>query len=252
MSKIVMRIPAEQLKKFNTALLMYNKGFKKEASRTMVEHGRLLVKDLIKWTPPQKGKKEGERAVERDLRNAVTPYSDKSITDPKLSKRMKEIVNRNDIMAGEAIFENIPGMKKWKIVPFSPTLHESVRVHGNRLRVSKSKNIMTFELNLWKSYFKTIKERVGRLKASWLPAAEKLSISVADWIQRHTDYGHSVTTCNLVLGESPRMVIWNGSKAGGYLRHAAETALTIRTRNMARDLAYKIKYMRNQLLKGGR
>lgn len=249
MATIKMYIPQDQLKKFNAALMMYTGGLKKEANRTMVQHARLLARDLVKWTPPQGGKSEGERAVERDINNAVALFNHKDTGDKELRKRLKDIETQRDYKALNAIFKNVPYFNNKKAVPFSPELHTSKRIHGNRLRVKES-NFLTMDKEELKAYKQYVKDKVGKLKASWMPMLEKLNVSVASWVSRHSAYGNSVTKCNIKLGDSPSIVVWNGSRPISYLKHAADTALAGRAASMARDLAYKIKHMKNKIGQG--
>ena len=246
MSTIRMHIPSEQLKKFNTALAMYTQGLRKEANRTLVEHARLLARDLVRWTPPPEGKQQGENAVMRDISNAIRPYTTDTITDPVLADRLEKIAKQKDYEAFRAIQKNLPGIKQFTVSRFNREMHSSVRIHGDRMRISDKKRL-TLDVKEWKDYVKEVKARVGKLKASWLPMTEKLQVPVPVWVSRHSAYGHKVTTCNIQLGNKPSIFVWNGAAAKGYIRRAAETALQGRVVRMARDLAYKVRYMKRKL-----
>jgi hypothetical protein len=240
MPRIKMHIPVEQMKRLNLAMKLHVKGLRSEANKVVMKQGRLLAKDLIKFTPPAR-MSQGKKKVKTEINRAIKPLDFNGISDPVFRKRLKQIEKQRDYTALQAIWKNIPSKQSAKVVPFSPSYHTNVRLRGDILSVPKDLKVYTFDKAEQKAYVKSVQERVGRLKSSWFPLANKLQLPVAQWISRHATYGASVTSVKITVGDKPSIMVWNGAYGQRLLRMAATRALDGRVEAMIAEFKYKVK-----------
>lgn len=156
-----------------------------DASTIIQDQARLLLKQVIKFTPP-KSLAQGRRAVARDINKAATPYIDNHIQNPILRQRWADITGDENWTYSNAELEGILrdfGWKTARVETWHPSLH--TRVRNSRGRVGRNQNIFVLELSEWKRYVKDIQSRVGRMIAAWAATYVKLGGTVPTWIEKH-------------------------------------------------------------------
>jgi hypothetical protein len=155
---------------------------------------RLAGNDAIKYTAPwadgtpgnsAKQKKVGEGAVDGDLRRIFAKADDRFVF----------FVNRGD---GKRYAKSVETQKVFEVpdelwMPDIKTMH--MRLRGRNGRVNRQKRQAFVMPAALKKYTASVQSRVGKLKASWLPAtnyfAKKVNGKVASsaWINRHAGAG---------------------------------------------------------------
>lgn len=156
--------------------------------------GKQVALKALAFTPPQKGKRQGERRVARDIGKAIRSVQPSAFTSPRL-RELAEARNYEGLNAavkaiGGGITVDSDGSKVSisEFVPFDPKWHESAR--GSRGRVFSNKRIGTLDTESHRDYVKKVQGRVGFARAGWAPAVTGLGGKVAAYIARHRAAGY--------------------------------------------------------------
>jgi hypothetical protein len=214
------------------------------------EEMRLLLRDILAFTPPTKSPKgdevrynarqRGATAIENDMARLATPMDWKNIEMPALAKA----VHKRDIAAIKAITSHFKG--GWKGRPILASLAEIQASHlRNRTRYGRirgNKKQLAF-LTDWNKYTGSLKKRVGWTRAGWMRAARAVGLPLPSWVTRHQAYAPSgyfaPTPTNL------NIVAENGAiKIPNYYDRHVVPAIKARGASMASELS--------RLLKGGK
>ena len=246
---VVAKLDPKSVAKFNNVLKAYTAVSKRDANEILVEQARLLVKELVKITPPfglgNDAKRLGENAVTNDVINAVEPIKSLKVGN---KQRLQDSINKyaqsGDYEKANAIIHKIKKLNKYEIVPFSPELHEDKRILGRDKLDVKPQFKITPEENKLKAYSKKVLKKVGKLKASWMPAAEKLGLKLPRWISRNADYGYKKSTVDLRSGDNPSLVIVNTATTIGRLKGYVQQAMFERAKSMVFNMRRLIKLRR--------
>jgi hypothetical protein len=197
------------------------------------DEAALLVKELIRMTPPTAGRgskkfastdqQAGLDALTRDIGRAVRPIIASEWNSPAIKKMIE---NRN--ANGFEQMLRATWDRKAHVLPFSPSLHSSVR--DTRGRVPRSRSIYTFDVQAWKTYVEKIRKRVGLMKASWMQSALALGVRAPGYVKRHS--GRGAYSANLESLDSPSVTMTSGAKGADSLTGAVKQAMIGRAKRM--------------------
>jgi hypothetical protein len=149
----------------------------------------LLVKELIRVTPPfgldLKGKKEGQNAVENDIKKIYT-----GMTSASHTKWKKKLPNATTSGKGRKLFED----------HVDASFHQEFRDRRGRVKRKGTRQLKFGKLQfsdkvhvnntLLTSYIKKVQAKVGQAKAGWLSAARKFgSRGIPGWVSTHGESG---------------------------------------------------------------
>jgi len=146
---------------------------------------RLLLKEVIKWTPPFKnasteGESDraiGKAAVSRDIRRAIAPLEQGGWK----SKSIRDVIGRQDSEAMESILKGFKGAQgKPRVTAFSPQDHK-IKRNPRSGRVAKNQWRFTFDAGKQKKYTRGMEKRVGAAKGSWAEAFTKVGGKPKGW-----------------------------------------------------------------------
>lgn len=157
---------------------------KLEGAGAVRDQARLLAEELIRKTPPFKHPKAntdqraGKRAVWIELARAVHPIQAGKWRDPAIQLAIR----RKDAAAMERVLSKLRPLQvaPWTVTPFHPVLHRERR--DGRGKVRKDWPVATFDVREWRAYLRRQMGKVGRLKASWAPAARRLGARMPAYV----------------------------------------------------------------------
>ena len=221
---------------FNRQLTAYTKATRIERKAGLIKQARLLLRDLIKATPPfdnrlSKGtftqsfnaqRKAGKDAVASDIRSLfATALPDISKLPIKSQKRARGYAKRGDWDKLFTLFHRLSGGKGSVNAPTvhghaTQSLHQSRRnskgrvVRGSRIYVANRPSI--------NKLIKARQSDVGKWKSGWMRAAKGLNIrGIPKWISGKSGSGDlvdlssrfykpSITIINNVRGSTGRNI----------------------------------------------
>lgn len=259
-------ISEDNIIRLNQAMSEYVLLFGKNAEEIATKWSRVLIREVMSRTPPlgseeESAKKQGQKAVIRDLKKAVEPIATSKdafrkydrIAGPTYfdwmvfgdSKSIKKVIEKRDNEAFTAIIKSMPKMSKKEVVPFAESLHTTARGKDKRVKVKSNK--ITLDVEEWKRYADKLLEKVGKLRASWIPAAKALDLKIPVWANRHQSYGYSVTSVDnkLQLPEHS-ITIDNNSGGIGKVKDFVNFSARLIADRMRRDIDYKLAYMKKK------
>ena len=161
---------------FNDAVRLFVKRIGGELRVVMRTQARLLFKFIIDRTPP-KTRAEGRKRLEREIMRAVQP-----IKASAFKPAIRALIKAKNY---EALAKILPG----RIMPFTPDLHEKVRVHG---RVRRQQGISSPDASEIKAYIQRKQGNVGRAKGGWAPAFVSVGGTPSAWVGRWSSLGKVV------------------------------------------------------------
>ncbi|MCP5515671.1 MAG: hypothetical protein H7A45_00255, partial [Verrucomicrobiales bacterium] len=175
----------------------------------------LLADELIRDTPPTKGKvggksygarKAGEARMGRDVRRSARPLIPSQWRTP----RFATLIRRKKYDALEAAFAHF---SEDKILPFSSDIHQGAREDG---RVKARLAQATPDYREEAAYIRKMRSRVGLAKGGWAASSRALGRRVPAWLVPHLWAG---AFQDHTTDRNPSVVLINRSAwAGG--RHA--------------------------------
>ena len=172
------------------ALLQYADLTGKGLIQSLRDEARLLLKQVIEFTPPQGDddstpRTQGRNAVERDIHRAIRPI-DPSFESESLNKSITRLADERDYDALQTIYDRIGAGVK--VRPFSPAIHQQARASRGRVP-DTTKPVLTPDTAELNAYVKTVQNRVGRGKGGWALAYVKLGGKPANWIRKWVETG---------------------------------------------------------------
>jgi hypothetical protein len=244
---------------FQKRLRVYSKTRANEGAKGLVKQSRLLVRDLVKSTPPFKNgggkgtftqsfsaqRGVGKGAVARDIRKAFTPA-----LNPKALKGLKpEDVARAKAYAKNGQFDKLATLLHryaggTGIVSFpqvypraTVALHNQMRNRAGRVKSRKPLLVKNAP-----SINKLIREKqknVGKWKSGWADSVNKLGVKgVANWAKRNTGGGYALKK---LAGINPHIIMANTIRGeGGRGTQIASAAVRNRTRSMRLEIEKRI------------
>jgi hypothetical protein len=161
------------------------KELKADGVLLLKEEMRLLLRDIVKFTPPLKGHAQGRNAVVGDLNKNARPLDPAKIEMPRLA----QVVRDRNAPAIVAITKNLKGGWGGRRVLSTQAeiAAKHVRNRNNYGRVRRDQGNMA-HLSDWLGYLKTVQSRVGYHRAGWLTAANAVGLRLPAWVSKHRRY----------------------------------------------------------------
>lgn len=164
------------------------------------DEARLLTRDLIRLTPPtgdddSTPRKQGEKAVRRDILRALNPLDPRKWKSRKIKKLIRE---RNYSLLQEALRHmKMDAVHRHVVVgPFNPDIHQKMRDRRGRVKERKFAAYATPDFESVEAYIKRKQANVGMAKGGWASVAAKLGTRVPAWVARHNNQGTFVDQTN--------------------------------------------------------
>lgn len=215
--------------KFNSDVLALSVALGKDASIVAQDEARLLLQQCIRLAWP-KTPKQGKKAVMRDIRRAALPMSE----DIFESEALKKVARRNDPNAMRDTLEKIPGWKKWRVEPFTPSLHQKAR--DRRGRVQRGQRVIAYPKQDVNAYIKAKQQNVGRQRAGWAPAFLKFGGKLSAWVRRHVSGARGFVTDMTDNKTKPGFEAGNFALGIGATEAGVRKAMRVRQSAVARRL----------------
>lgn len=218
---------------------------------------KLLVEEAIRWTPPfrrgaagsqsrgEKSKKIGERAVSIEFRRAVTPMFSWMWRDPKIREALDRARAQNKPEIVSKILNNAVNVNgaigEWKQAKSVHVAHGMAR-HGRRRKVTKRHPFWTWDTGEWLRYRDVLKNRVGRMRASWNKAAQALVAKIPSYVRKHGQINGAVQDfSNDTIAPSVSMTSYAPGIADPELMRLFMYALNGRAKAMASRYKYLVR-----------
>jgi hypothetical protein len=152
-----------------------------DAQLLLKEEMRLLLREVVRFTPP-KTSKQGRNAVGSDLAKNAAPLDPATIKWPRLA----ELARKRDIAGIEALTKNITQgfWARRKMLNSTSQIadeHRRNRTRYGRIRTDKRNMAM---LAVWNRYTREVQSRVGFAKAGWVTAAKAVGLPMPSWVTR--------------------------------------------------------------------
>ncbi len=210
---------------FNDAVRQFVKRIGGELPVVLRTQSRLLFKFIIDRTPP-KTRAEGRARVEREILRAVQPIKASKFKPPiraLITGRKYEALGK--ILAG-------------RVLPFTPDLHERVRVHG---RVRRQQGISSPDTLEIKAHIQHKQWNVGRAKGGWVAAYRAVGGKPSEWIGRWARMGSVVDHLN--SSTAPSIVAENRSEwaSHGDDERIVSGAINARARAIVADIEKRLE-----------
>lgn len=213
---------------------------KKSLTDLVNQNMRLLVKDLIGLTPPD-SRKQGEDAVARDIAKTMETFDTKQ---GKLGKKFAQLAAERKYGEINKIMDGIPAFKGREAVEFDPMIHEKRRQMHTSIEIAKGPSKMILDDKKYKRYVKEVQSRVGKLKASWMAAANHFGVNMTSWINRHYYYAGRVGTCDVKNTDtSMSIVIRNSAKGTNGIKRGVNWAVKNRVREIQERIQWSLDYL---------
>lgn len=229
--------------------------FEKVVRPLVEQEARGFVRDVVKYTPPASkdvtgmaAKKQGEAAVERDIRKiygtAAKAYIDLALRDKGVAKLFWRQISEGDYTAARELLQQYGGTRYQKtrsVASFDGgTMHGRFRRRG---RVTRDEVMMlvTNAKELQK-YIRKMQGQVGLLAAGWVRAAEKLGQPLPAWVTRHGAGRGGV----VVMTGADKVIILIANRVkyaqAQDMQRRADAVLAIRENKLRRRMPYVIKH----------
>jgi hypothetical protein len=181
-------------KNFNEDLARLASDVRVNAVRVVKTQARLLLVEIIKWTPPYakagssaQAKRLGENAVANDI---YQYWGTVRKDNPK--SQVDFLTHRNNVleMAKARDYgkfnEMMNDMHKRKAIPFDRNLIRRGARHGVHINNLRRRTLDREGLD---KYVKDLQKRVGWAKAGWAKSAAELGIALPAYVRRHSNTG---------------------------------------------------------------
>jgi hypothetical protein len=152
-----------------------------DAQLLLKEEMRLLLREVVRFTPP-KTYKQGRNAVGSDLAKNAAPLDPDKIEWPALAK----LVRKRDLAGIQALTNNVSKgfWARRKLLTSESQIaaeHKRNRTRYGRIRTDKRNMAM---LAVWNRYTRDVQSRVGFAKAGWVTAAKAVGLPMPSWVTR--------------------------------------------------------------------
>lgn len=240
-------------RRWNELALSLSVALKKDAGEVLRDESRLFLKQCISFTPPR-NKKQGENAIAGDLfgRSQFQKGQRSPGIFSKIPEAKRHFYTESDSVIVWADGGRIVAVGDANLYRPGATM-ETMRSHHyknktKRGRVSQA-GAWTKNIGRWKArtlmfvqeqtanqYLKSLFNRVGRLKAGWLPAFTRLGGKAKAWIQRHQSGARGYIVDNSSNPTAPYIDMENHAAGVGETKRIVNNALRARQSAMARRL----------------
>lgn len=207
------------------------------------EEARLLIRDILRLTPPQT-QAQGNRSVEVNLRRAFSPLVISNFTDmgTPLGRRIAKMIRARDVAGLNMLFSKIGGkLGGVQLVPLGSMAAIHRRLTNERGRVSKARYVSLPQD--FKTYLKMVQARVGWAKAGWEAAAVSVGQALPNYVSRHSGNARGLGRC--VFSPAPKLgvTILNYSTKIPRYQAKVDAAVQIRYNSLVSEA--------ERILKGG-
>lgn len=199
-----------------------------------------VLRNVLRFTPPQKGKKQGESAVRRDVSRAVFPLRSKDFTtSPGLQALVRE---QNYTALNEVVRHFSPDHPAYNssVVPFTGQLHQSQRDKRGRVGRRRNAKYSTPDESGWNDYLARKLGNVGQAKGGWARAYGALGGRVDKWWGRHETAGEYAESPPSEFDSWIRARNRSAWASGGDQDRIVADATQSRTEQIRRRLGYII------------
>jgi len=209
---------------------LVGKGRGADAANVVKDQGKLLIKQVMKFTPP-KNQPQGKAAVTRDINRAVEVLKPLTFTHPVFQKYAIEAYQSRDPSKLLEVWKRMKTFVGWRFESFDAVkLHKSQR--DRRGRIQREKKVFTLDAVAHGAYLKKIIARVGLMKASWAPAFAALGGKVQPWVKKHQrQHGWVIPQLD---GTKPTVTINSHARGIGDFRGQFQSALRARAQAMVK------------------
>lgn len=221
-------------------LQRYLAHFPGQRAKYLTQQFRLLLKDVIRLTPP-KNYTQGRKRVAADIRKIARPFK----TDIIRSKRLREIIAEGDIPAFNSFARS--ARKPWRGISAAqiPALHSRARDRRGRVRLSKPRDYFVLgrsEDREFNRYVRSQQSHVGIARSGWAPAYQAVGGKAPSWVARHGSR-HGSATKRLNHPHSPSLIArnaapWASRRKEGH--RIVMAAFRSRDRAIARNLEHML------------
>jgi hypothetical protein len=216
-------------RKWNQQVAALASALGKDGPVILRDETRLFIKQAARFTPP-KNRKQGQDAVQRDVKRAAQPLEREFFTADWIRALVDKYQGQWDKI--EAALKKT-AFGKWRFEKFSKRLHTGAR--DSRGRVNRSQRTFAFPTQEILAYVKRVKAHVGLLKSGWWPAYRQLGGKMPSWITRHTRAPGRIVD----LSANPNIAtitVENHGRGIGQTRHFVQGALNSRAVSIARRI----------------
>lgn len=247
-----------QLNALSDALI--GKGKMGDAATVLQDGARLLIKQIMNFTPPTKHgaknpKTQGEVAIRKDLmggRNigphaksqgiffAIKPWMPQDEHDQTVRLFSKK--NGDTFGVEKELYRPQASMA---VMSAHHKKHRSRRTGRVTTAGSKDRQIgrwkfidrMAVEEKTLAKYVLSQQKKVGYMRAGWMKAADSVNLKVrSPWIKRHRFTRQGVGDSRLVNTKQPYVIIGNRTQGIDRIRGQVQSALRARTEAMGRRI----------------
>ncbi len=226
-----MATDAKELQEFSNAISAYINFRKIPVEKAMGIQGRLLLKNIIAFTPP-KTLKQGRDRVRKDILKSV------ALLDPVQfgNQKIKSLIAKRKDSTLTKVFSRFPSgkLRGVKVENFgSSHIKQHQRSRDKRGRVRRKINkvtVATTDKRAVNAYVRRVQQRVGMAKGGWAKAYIALGGRPAGWYARHSNQGifrdeskNKINPYILIRNKSP----WAGPKESNRI---VQNAISARTR----------------------
>lgn len=247
--------------KFNQQVERYITELHQSAPEVIRTQARLFLQQAMKFTPP-KTKGQGEGAIKGDLFgvNVGGVAKNKAVF---VGRKFKPGSKDADLQQGYVGSGGNPLMLKGEVFHDKTFIrpnasHETLKAHHYKQRSratgrttragswskeigrSRSRELMVAPVAAIDQYLRYTLSKVGRLKAGWVPAIERLGGSVKPWVKRHAASAKGTVQFQLGDKNHPSITIGNFAAGAGKLAHHVKGAMEVRVKSMAKDIRVKL------------
>lgn len=223
-------------KNFSNALNTFAQKMQRGLGIVVKDEARLLAERLRALTPPSK-QAQGKERVASDIRRTYQQNSwfesQFTFRNQKAKERVSALIQRQDVVALESLFERSPHLRRLKVEDFDASVHERGRDSRGRVRYKEPVSFPVASQGEVDDYIKRKQRAVGLVKSGWGRCVTQLGGKSPSWLNR------SVGTVrdNSDDKENPAIILINSAPNAAAVMErtgAVERALSGRARDMVK------------------
>src|ERR1700722_8144275 len=142
------------------------------------------IRTIARYTYPSK-KKDGDNAVENDIRRIFTTPADIFPVGSRIPALDKLLKSSQWEKAANTIV-SFPRYQNLTVADaVDPSIHNRLKNRHGRVPKSTKWKVLIKDPQALKLYIKAVQAKVGRAKSAWLAGAQKFGASLPAWVRRH-------------------------------------------------------------------
>ncbi len=185
-----LNVQTDGLTEWNQAVLRYVEDSGREPFKALSSQAGLLMEQIVRFTPPIKGQRQGLNAVKRDINRTAWPINPDDFTDERLRRRVRRAAEQHDLVTLQKFADERlgpPRFSRSKVIPWSAQHHKEQR--DRRGRVTSNRHFATTDGGEMKEYIGRKQQGVGSAKGGWVGGLIALGRPVKAWYGRHMVQG---------------------------------------------------------------